>query len=245
MEVYFLGRAPYQATWDLQERLRTRVLQGGPEALLLCEHSPVLTLGRSATDADILAGRDLLQAQGIEVHRSSRGGQVTYHGPGQLVVYPIVRLRKGVVAHVEWLAGAAIELASQYGLSARFDREQVGVWLGTRKLAAIGVHVSRRVTIHGMAISILRQATQPFSQRWFVPCGNPHGRAISLEEALTPQAEAAETSADPATSPLLSALSVESAAERLVPVLLRRAQQDPRVAVHSSVALLSRSLSVE
>ena len=242
MEVYFLGRAPYQATWDLQERLRNRVLHGGPEALLLCEHSPVLTLGRSATDADILAGRDLLQAQGIEVHRSSRGGQVTYHGPGQLVVYPIVRLRKGVVAHVEWLAEAAIELAAQYGLSARFDREQVGVWLDARKLAAIGVHVSRRVTIHGMAINILRQATQPFAQRWFVPCGNPHGRAISLEEALGPHAE---TSADPTASPLRCALSVESAAERLVPVLLRRAQQAPRVAERTSVALLSRSLSVE
>ena len=163
MEVYFLGRAPYQPTWELQERLRARVLRGGPEALLLCEHSPVLTLGRSATEADILAGRELLATHGVEVQRSSRGGQVTYHGPGQLVVYPIVRLQRGVVAHVEWLAGAAIDLAASYGLSAHFDRDQVGVWLGRRKLAAIGVHVSRRVTIHGMSINIRREASLSFA----------------------------------------------------------------------------------
>lgn len=252
MEVYFLGRAPYQPTWELQERLRARVLRGGPEALLLCEHSPVLTLGRSATEADILAGRELLATHGVEVQRSSRGGQVTYHGPGQLVVYPIVRLQRGVVAHVEWLAGAAIDLAASYGLSAHFDRDQVGVWLGRRKLAAIGVHVSRRVTIHGMAINIRREATLPFAQRWFVPCGNPQGRAISLEEALASPDEPHENietaqAADqavytPASRP---ALSVESAAERLLPLLLRRAQHEPRVAERTSVALLSQSLFVE
>lgn len=245
MEVYFLGRAPYQATWDLQERLRARVLQGGPEAILLCEHSPVLTLGRSATEADILAGRDLLSSHGVEVHRSSRGGQVTYHGPGQLVVYPIVRLQRGIVAHVTWLAAAAIELAKSYGLSAHFDREQVGVWLGSRKLAAIGVHVSRRVTIHGMAINILREATLPFAQRWFVPCGNPEGRAISIEEAQTQKDDGTTDPTLTSLRPEPSALSVESAAERLLPLLLHRAHQAPRVAEATSVALLSQSLLVE
>lgn len=251
MKVYFLGRASYQDTCALQERLRSRVLAGGPEVILLCEHDPVLTLGRSATDADILAGRDVLSAHGIAVHRSSRGGQVTYHGPGQLVIYPIVRLKRGIVAHVDWLAGAAIDLAASHGLQARFDREHVGVWLGNRKLAAIGVHVSRRVTIHGMAINIRREATQPFSQRWFVPCGNPQGQAISLQGALA-DAEGAQTGSD--TPPQADAkmpvapppdLTIEAAAQRLAPLLLRRAQHELCEVELSSVALLSEALSVE
>ena len=251
MKVYFLGRASYQDTCALQERLRLRVQAGGPEVILLCEHDPVLTLGRSATDADILAGRDLLSKHGIAVHRSSRGGQVTYHGPGQLVVYPVVRLRRGIVAHVEWLAAAAIDLAEHYGLQARFDREHVGVWIGDRKLAAIGVHVSRRVTIHGMAINICREATQPFSQRWFVPCGNPQGQAISIQEARADSAAAIPELATTAQAdrPLSAKTelnpTLESAAQYLAPLLLRRAHLAGCELESSSVALLSEALSVE
>lgn len=241
MEVYFLGRAPYRPTWALQERLRQRVLAGGPEALLLCEHPPTLTLGRSATSDDILADAQLLHAQGIEVERTSRGGQVTYHGPGQIVVYPIVRLRHGIVAHVEWLAGAAVELAAGLGISAHYDRAQVGVFVREWKLAAIGVHVARRVTIHGMALNITAQATRPVGQRWFVPCGNRHGQAISLGEACALGETAASSSPQRPDSPL----TVESLADPLAAILLQRAQQPICVAQRTSVALLSQSLFVE
>ena len=243
MEVYSLGRAPYQLTCALQERLRARVQGGGPEVLLLCEHPPVLTLGRSATTDDVLADEQLLRAQGIEVARTSRGGQVTYHGPGQLVVYPIVRLRRGIVAHVEWLAQAAVELAAQHGLSARYDRGQVGVFVGEQKLAAIGVNVARRVTMHGMALNVTSEATRPFGQRWFVPCGNRQGRAISLEEAGAPPPSLVE----PALSQPKGRcpLSVESVGEQLAAILLRRAHAPAFVAQRTSVALLSQSLFVE
>lgn len=243
MEVYSLGRAPYQLTCALQERLRARVQGGGPEVLLLCEHPPVLTLGRSATTDDVLADERILQAQGIEVVRTSRGGQVTYHGPGQLVVYPIVRLRRGIVAHVEWLAQAAVELAAQHGISARYDRGQVGVFVGEQKLAAIGVNVARRVTMHGMALNVTSEATRPFGQRWFVPCGNRQGRAISLEEtAASPPALAEPAQSQP---PSTCPLSVDSVGEQLAAILLRRAEVPAFVAQHTSVALLSQSLFVE
>lgn len=243
MEVYSLGRAPYQLTCELQERLRARVQQGGPEVLLLCEHPPVLTLGRSATTEDVLADDQILQAQGIEVARTSRGGQVTYHGPGQLVVYPILRLRRGIVAHVEWLAQAAVDLAALHGISARYDRGQVGVFVGEQKLAAIGVNVARRVTMHGMALNVTSEATRPFGQRWFVPCGNRQGRAISLEEAGAQPPSLAE----PALSQPKSRwpLSVESVGEQLAAILLRRAHAPAFVAQRTSVALLSQSLLVE
>jgi len=87
VKAYYLGRVAYRPTWELQERLRTQVLTGGPETLLLCEHRPVLTLGKSATPTDILRATD-----GVEQVRTSRGGQVTYHGPGQLVVYLLLKL---------------------------------------------------------------------------------------------------------------------------------------------------------
>lgn len=186
MQIYYLGRVPYRPTWELQERLRTQVQAGGPEVLLLCEHSPVLTLGKSATESDILAETSRLDADGIEQVRTTRGGQVTYHGPGQLVVYPIVRLRQGVLAHIEWLAAAAIGVAARFGVAAEFSREHVGVWTGGRKLAAVGVHISRRVAIHGLAMNIQEEATSAFRSGWFVPCGEAGAAAISLEECLAP-----------------------------------------------------------
>lgn len=249
MEVYFLGRAPYRPTCQLQERLRARVQAGGPEALLLCEHPPILTLGRGATTGDILAEPQLLQAQGIDVERTSRGGQVTYHGPGQIVAYPIVRLRRGIVAHVEWLAQSAVELAARYGVVARYDRQQVGVFVGEQKLAAIGVHVSRRVTLHGMALNVTAEATRPFGQSWFVPCGNRQGQAISLEQAMgrslsltsAPAARSAPAVATDSGPPA----TVERVAEQLAAILLQRAGAPLCVAQRSSVALLSQSLFVE
>ncbi len=184
MEAYFLGRVPYQQTWNLQERLRVGVLAGGPEVILLCEHPPVLTLGRNATTDDILVEEATLRTNGIDSVRTSRGGRVTYHGPGQLVIYPIVRLPKGVIAHVKWLAAAAVEVAAELGVCATYDRQRIGVFVGTRKLAAIGLHVSRRVAIHGLALNVTREATAIFDRGWFVPCGDAQGQAISLEEAV-------------------------------------------------------------
>jgi lipoyl(octanoyl) transferase len=242
IEVYYLEEAPYQETWELQERLRARVLSGGPETLLLCEHRPVLTLGRNADPADILAEGSALCDSGVERIRSNRGGCVTYHGPGQLVAYPVVRLRRGVVAHVEWLAAAAIELAAQFGVCAEFCRERIGVFVGPRKLAAIGVHVSRRVAIHGLALNITRAATSAFEHGWFVPCGEPSGQAVSLQEALAEAKNPGEKSAvvAPSETPLQK-LSAAALALPFAEALCRRAGLRPP----SLTRLLSPSLFVK
>ena len=235
-ELYWLGRVDYEPTWALQEQLRRRVLAGGSEAILLCEHPPVLTLGRSASGADLLIDEAGLRAAGIAVVRTSRGGQVTYHGPGQLVAYPIVRLRRGVLRHVEWLADSAIAVAAGHGVPAAFDRAHVGVWSDGRKLAAIGVHIERRVAVHGLALNVTKEATAAFRRGWFVPCGLVGGQVTSLEESATGAGAAG--------------LSVRGAAESLARALCERAegrtsgQKEPALQ-ETTLALLSKMLSIE
>lgn len=232
MQVYCLGLVDYPTCAALQETLRRRVQQQGDaaEAVLLCEHPPVLTLGKRATEADLVVDPARLSALGIAVHPSNRGGQATYHGPGQLVVYPVVRLRRGVLAHIEALAGAVVELAASLQVAARFDRTHVGVWVQDKKLAAIGVQVSRRVAIHGLALNLTAEATQVFGRGLFVPCGDPRGRATSLAESL----------------PLGSTLPpLATLVERLSAALLTRLDRPPCSPIFTDVELLSRHLSVQ
>jgi lipoyl(octanoyl) transferase len=186
MEIYWLARAEYEPTCRLQEQLRQRVLAGGEEAILLCEHSPVLTLGKYAQRADIFADEQTLSAHRVQVVQTVRGGKVTYHGPGQLLVYPVVRLRSGVHAHMKALAQVATEVAAQLGVCAEFDDERIGVFVGRRKLAALGVHVERQVAIHGMSLNVTAAATMAFRQGWFLPCGERDAQVTSLlEEGAT------------------------------------------------------------
>jgi lipoyl(octanoyl) transferase len=170
----------YRAAAELQESLRRRILDGDADAerLLLLEHDPVITLGRSAQREHVLASEEALRARGVELERSSRGGDVTYHGPGQLVAYPVLKLERGVVAHVQAMADAAIAVAAAEGVEARFRRDCPGVWCGDgAKLAAFGVHVHRRVAIHGVALNV-STALDAFSL--IVPCGLAGTRATSL-----------------------------------------------------------------
>ena len=184
----WLGRVAYRDAAALQEELRRRILDGddAAETLLLLEHDPVITLGRSAREAHVLARPDELAARGVAVERSTRGGDVTWHGPGQLVAYPVVRLRRGVVAHVEALAAAAVAVAAADGVRAEFRRDCPGVWAGAAKLASIGVHVHRRVAVHGLALNV---ATAPDAFDLIVACGLPGARATSLA-ALSGRARA-------------------------------------------------------
>jgi lipoyl(octanoyl) transferase len=165
--VAWLGRVAYPDAVRLQERLRERILAGEREAetLLLLEHEPVVTLGRRARAEHLLASEDELARRGIAVERSSRGGDVTYHGPGQLVAYPVVTLEHGVVAHVLAMARAVIEVAASFGVRTHFRRDCPGVWTESgAKLAAFGVHVHRRVAIHGVAFNV------------DLPCADRRGR---------------------------------------------------------------------
>ena len=200
----WLGRVPFAETAALQERLREDVLAGrAPETLLLCEHDPVITLGRSARAEHVLAPLEDLARRGVAVHQASRGGDVTYHGPGQLVGYPILRLRGGLVAHIEAMARGLASLLAPMGIGASFRRDAPGLWIdrgnGSRlaKICAFGVHVRHRVTMHGFALNV---ATSLDAFELIVPCGlrdvdvtsiaQLTGDAPSLE-ALAPRAAAA------------------------------------------------------
>jgi lipoate-protein ligase B len=158
----WLGRAAFRDVLAEQLAARERVWAGEPGVVLLCEHPPVITLGRSATEANIL------DAGGVAIERIERGGEVTYHGPGQLMVYPVVRLRS-VVGFLERVAAAIAEACAAFGVpGAAWRRDPAGVWLDGKKLAACGIHVARGVSVHGFALDV---ATPPDAWRAIRPCG--------------------------------------------------------------------------
>jgi lipoate-protein ligase B len=178
----WLGRVPFAATAREQERLREALLAGtGAETLLLCEHEPVITLGRSARRDHVLALPRVLAGRDVAVEPASRGGAATFHGPGQLVGYPIVNLRHGVVAHVTAMSRALIDVLAQLGIDAVFRREAPGLWVDGAKICSFGIHVRRRVAIHGFALNV---AGNLDGFDLIVPCGMPGGRVTSIARVL-------------------------------------------------------------
>lgn len=171
----------------LQERLRREILAGErSDTLLLLEHDPVITLGRSADPAHVLLPRAELQRRGVAVAEASRGGDVTYHGPGQLIGYPVFRLRRGVVAHVEAMAAGIVEVLASEGIRADWRRDCPGVWVGAEKVCAFGVHVRRRVAVHGFALNV---ASDLDAFAAIVPCGL-RTRGVTSIERLSGRAPA-------------------------------------------------------
>ncbi len=184
----YLGGVPYAPIAALQEDLREEIHAGaGDEHLLLLEHDPpVYTLGRNASRADVVAGEAWRTAQGIEVHETNRGGQVTYHGPGQLVGYPILDLdpdRRDVRRYVQDIQRVLILTLADFGVEARprEGREHIGVWVGEAKIASIGVHLSRWITIHGFALNV---TTDLAVFGGIVACGLPEVRMTSIEQQI-------------------------------------------------------------
>jgi lipoyl(octanoyl) transferase len=172
-----LGRLPYAEALALQHELRDRRQRDEiPDTLLLLEHDPVYTKGRRATAADLPMGEDWYRMQGVEIEEIDRGGAVTYHGPGQLVGYPIMRIG-GVHEYVETMERAMIQMLADEKVEARSGGDLTGVWVGDRKIGSIGIHVQSRVTTHGFAINVDNDL-QPFE--WIVPCGIDHVRMTSL-----------------------------------------------------------------
>jgi lipoate-protein ligase B len=153
-----LGRVDYETAVQLQDALvQQRLTDEIPDTLLLLEHPPVITLGRRATTADVLLPETVLARRGIAIARATRGGLVTYHGPGQLVGYPIVKLRaRGltVPCYVRSLERAIVAALGQIGVTARIDEHHVGVWTDRGKIAAIGVAQRHGVSLHGFAVNL-------------------------------------------------------------------------------------------
>jgi lipoyl(octanoyl) transferase len=170
--VCHLGTIEYREALALQERVRAaRQEEALPDVLLTLEHWPVYTRGRRSGVGELPMGEDWYRAQGIDIVETDRGGRITYHGPGQLVGYPIVRI-DDVVEYVRTLERALSAALAEEGVQARGRPEDgadyTGVWVGGRKIASIGVHVARGVTTHGFAVNV-ENDLQPF--QWIVACG--------------------------------------------------------------------------
>jgi lipoyl(octanoyl) transferase len=223
----YLGRVPYARALAVQLAVREALRRGaGPERLLLLEHPPTYTLGRNAGEREVVAGADWLRQRGIEIHECDRGGQATYHGPGQLVGYPILDLapdRRDVRRYVRDLQEVLVRTLAELGVAAApRPAPEIGVWVGEAKIASLGVHLSRWLTTHGFALNV---ATDLGMFAGIVPCGMPGislasvasagGRATAIEEVarrLVPhfaavfgrrlrQAPAAEVLAAPDAAP--------------------------------------------
>ncbi|MBP9143379.1 MAG: lipoyl(octanoyl) transferase LipB [Thermoanaerobaculia bacterium] len=178
----FLGRVPYAATAALQVELREALRRGeGPERLLLLEHDPVFSLGRNATATDILWSPAELAAHGVEVAPSDRGGQVTFHGPGQLVGYPILDLspdRRDIRRYVRDLQEVLVRTLADFRIAAAGgEGDRIGVWVGAKKIASIGVHLSRWRTTHGFALNV---APELALFGGIVACGMPEVEMTSI-----------------------------------------------------------------
>jgi lipoyl(octanoyl) transferase len=171
-ELRMLGRMGYQAAFDLQRSLVEQRKAGEiPDQFLLVEHPHVITLGRNGRMSNLLAGETVLRRAGVEFEHTDRGGDITYHGPGQIVGYPIFDLRewkRDVVAFVRGIEQALIEAVAEFGIKAGRVEKCTGVWVNGAKLAAIGVHIGRWITSHGFA---LNHSTDLSYFQYIVPCG--------------------------------------------------------------------------
>jgi len=171
-ELRDLGRVGYAEAFELQRGLVERRKRGEiPDQLLILEHPHVITMGRNGSLANVLASPEVMARAGIEFHPTDRGGDVTYHGPGQVIGYPIFDLRewkRDVVAYVRAIEQAIIGALGEFGIPARREPGATGVWTDRGKVAAIGVHISRWVTSHGLALNL---ATDLSYFRYIVPCG--------------------------------------------------------------------------
>jgi lipoyl(octanoyl) transferase len=176
-----LGTVPYLDAVALQERVRAQRQAGElPDTLLLLEHPPVYTRGRRSKADELTLGEDFYRARGIDVVDTDRGGRVTYHGPGQLVGYPIMRIAD-IGSHLRTMEAAIVAALAAEGVGARSrcaeGPDYTGVWVEDRKIASIGVHVSRGVTTHGFAVNV-NNDLKPFS--WVVACGLPEVEMTSI-----------------------------------------------------------------
>lgn len=166
-----LGLRPYREVWELQRTLHARIAAGDePDTWIMVEHQPVITLGRNAKRENLLLSPEALAAQGVEVVQIDRGGDVTFHGPGQLVVYPIRKLARfrEVVPLVRSLEGAVIDACAAYGITAERWSEHAGVWVGRNQICAIGLAVQKMTSLHGFALNVNAQLDY---DRYINPCG--------------------------------------------------------------------------
>ncbi len=192
-----LGRIRYKEAWDYQEKLFQQVIRDKLEKkeskhqyLLFCEHEHVYTLGKSGNRQNLLIARELCESRNIDLHAIDRGGDITYHGPGQLVAYPIIDLEDfqiGIKRYISMLEDVVIETLRRYGISGEKDEKAMGVWIDpaqpakARKICAIGVRASRFVTMHGLALNVNSDLSY---FNYINPCGFTDRGVTSMQKEL-------------------------------------------------------------
>jgi lipoate-protein ligase B len=171
--VFDLGLVDFQSAWDFQKKVFSEVRDGSlPSGLILCQHHPVLTLGRAANPKNILLSERELKLKGIAIYKIERGGEVTYHGPGQLSVYPIFNLsyfKKDIHFFLRYLEEVTINLLADFGVSARQFPGRTGVWVEQEKIASIGIAIRQWISFHGLSINLQKEDLENF--RFIRPCG--------------------------------------------------------------------------
>jgi lipoyl(octanoyl) transferase len=184
-----LGLMPYRQAWELQEREHERVVAGGAEAIFIVQHPPVITLGRREDSVrNLLTPQEDLSRLGVELVRSDRGGDITFHGPGQIVAYPIVRLADhnlSVGGYVHLLEKIVIAALAELGITGQTDPKAIGVWVQDEgqmaKICAIGVRIRRGVSLHGVALNV---STDLSGFSHIVPCGLAEWGVTSVAKIL-------------------------------------------------------------
>jgi lipoyl(octanoyl) transferase len=181
-EVRDLGRMSYREAWDVQLDTHAKVVAGRlPPTLLLVEHPPVITFGRKGGRENLLASESFLEEQGFDLFDVERGGDVTYHGPGQLVGYPILRVGRRVQEYLRMLEGALVDTLATFGISGVGSPGYAGVWVGDSKVVAIGVAIKRDVSFHGFAMNV---HTELEHFNYIVPCGLKEKGVTSVSALL-------------------------------------------------------------
>jgi len=185
LQIVHLGTTDYKTSWDLQQQIfNLRAESMIPDVILFTEHKHVYTFGKSSNDAHLLANENELKCKGAEVYHIDRGGDVTYHGPGQLVGYPILDLNNYYLdthRYLREIEEVLIRTLKDFGIESRREEKYTGVWAGSDKIAAIGVKVSRWVTMHGFALNVNTDLS--YFDR-IIPCGIFHKGVTSMERII-------------------------------------------------------------
>jgi lipoyl(octanoyl) transferase len=209
LRVEDLGTVPYRSAWTLQEQVHEQVLAGGDERLLLLEHPPVITIGRRPEGAkNLIASEESLARLGVELVHSDRGGDITFHGPGQLVAYPIIRLNDhalSVGGYVRLLQEIVIAALADFGVPTHREADAIGVWTDDgAKICAIGVRIRRGITLHGLALNV---TTDLSCFNLIVPCGLVGRPVTSLRKILGEKAPTIDQMKSALTQAFRSALA--------------------------------------
>lgn len=183
LEVLDLGLMTYNTALAFQKELVEKRVAGEiTDHLILVEHPPVVTLGRLGEPGDLLQPENFFKAEGVEICHVERGGKTTFHGPGQLVAYPIIKLQnQDLHIYVRTLLETAAAILKEYGLNPNLKEGEPGIWVNGRKIASVGVAVKKWVTYHGIALNVNTDVV-PFS--WIVPCGKPLEVVTSMKKEL-------------------------------------------------------------